>query len=326
MSRAPSFRKIIVTGGTGFIGRHLLDALIDEGYYPTAIARRLEHVDGLPDALRVRVRWIELDLFDHQAVSRFVETEHPSVLFHLAGSIGAGVDRVAAASICQKLNVEATVHLLKASNDSGAERIIIIGSAEEYGNQTGPFDQTSPLRPISAYGRSKAEATRVALTMHDQENCPVVVVRPFSVYGPHQPRGMFVSDAIAAAVTSEQFSMSEGTQQRDLVFVGDVVTALIAAARTPGIEGMAFNLGSGDPVRLCDVAKLIWRISETNASLLIGGRSRNDNDMQMTWADPSFARKYLGWERRVDLETGLRATIDWARSSGRQSDSKLTGL
>jgi len=281
-----------------------------------AIARRLDRIERLPHALKDRVHWIQLDLFDHGAVSRFIKSEQPSALFHLAGSIGLGSDRVKAATICQKLNVDATVHLLKASNEAGTQRIIIIGSAEEYGNQTGPFDQMSLLKPTSPYGITKAEATRVALTMHDQEDFPVVVVRPFSVYGPQQPRGMFVSDAISAAVRSEQFSMSEGTQQRDLVFVGDVVAALIDAARTPGIEGMAFNLGSGNPVRLCDVARMIWRISGTGATLLIGGRSRSDNDMQMTWADPSLARTHLGWEPRVDLESGLRITIEWTRAHG----------
>lgn len=315
MLQAPSFEKIVVTGGIGFIGQHLLDALVKGGYCPTAITRRLEQINDVPAPLRERVRWIELDLLDQESVSRFIEAEKPSVLFHLAGTRGTGNESGNVASICQKLNVDATVHLLKAANDVGAERIVIAGSAEEYGNQSAPFDETSPLDPVSVYGQSKAEASRLALELHERENCPVVIVRLFTVYGPAQPRGMFVSDAVAAAVNSESFPMSEGTQERDLVYVDDVVTALIAAGRKQGIEGRVFNLGSGRPVRLRDVAEMIWRISETGAALLIGTRVRADDDMQVTWAKISLALEYLGWEPHVSLEDGLRRTIHWAKEN-----------
>lgn len=313
MSQTPSFEKIVVTGGTGFIGQHLLDALVHSGYNPTAIVRRLEQINDVPAPLREHVRWIELDLLDQESVSGFIETEKPSVLFHLAGTRGADVEGGNAASLCQELNVNATVHLLEAANRAGTQRIVIAGSAEEYGNQSGPFDETSPLKPVSVYGKSKAEASRLALEMHERGKCPVVIVRLFTVYGPCQPPGMFVSDAIESAVNNASFSMSEGTQQRDLVFVDDIVTALIACARTPGIEGKVFNLGSGRPIRLLDLAHMIWSVSNSSASLNVGVRARKNDEMQVTWADSSLARQYLGWSPRVDLETGLRAMIDWAR-------------
>ena len=323
MPQVPSFEKIFVTGGTGFIGRHLLQALVDQGHSPTAIVRRIEHVEELPEVLRKGVRWIELDLLDEASVERIIEAERPTIVFHLAGTRRVGNEADGTASLCHELNVEATRHVIAVSNQAGAERIVIVGSAEEFGSQPGPFNESTPLKPDSIYGKSKAEATRLALAMHEKENCPVVIVRLFTVYGPNQPRGMFVSDAIEAAVYSDSFSMSEGTQKRDLVFVEDAVRGIIAAGSTPGIEGMAFNFGSGTPVRLRDVAEMIWRISESQASLLIGDRVRAADDMQVTWADTSLARQYLDWEPVVDLEKGLRMTIDWAQERESQDETKF---
>jgi nucleoside-diphosphate-sugar epimerase len=190
-----------------------------------------------------------------------------------------------------------------------------MGSAEEYGKQEGPFKETAVLQPVSAYGISKAEATRLALGLYASENCPVVIARLFTVYGPHQSRSMFISDAVNAAVRGEPFAMSEGIQQRDLVFVNDIVTAIIACAREPEIEGRIINFGSGNPVRLRDLVEMIWRISRSSAPLMVGQRVRRNDDMDVTWADSSLAEELLSWRSSTDLETGLTATVEWARAS-----------
>lgn len=316
MPLAPSFEKIVVTGGTGFIGRHLLEVLVAGGHSPVVIVRRLDQTNDLPEFLKERVSLVELDLVDSDAVSRVIEVERPSLLFHLAGTKGTDDENRNAALTCRELNVDATLHLLEVATRAGAGRIIITGSAEEYGKQTGPFDETHLLKPTSDYGKSKADATRLALELYERIKCPVVILRLFTVYGPHQPQGMFVSDAIASAVNNVSFSMSEGLQQRDLVYVDDVTSALIAAATMPGIEGKVFNLGSGRPVRLLDLAHMIWNISNTSAALKVGSRGRKSDEMQVTWSDSSLALKDLGWSAKVDLEAGLRATIEWAKNGG----------
>jgi UDP-glucose 4-epimerase len=312
MPHAPSFERVVVTGATGFIGRHLLEELVAAGHCPIAVARRLEHADGFSLASSENVRWVELDLLDHDAVREFLKAVQPTVIFHLAGTKGVGNNERKAAETCRELNVDATRNLLEVSTRAGAERIVIIGSAEEYGNQPAPFDESLSLKPTSPYGKSKAEATRLALDLHKGIKCPVVILRLFTVYGPYQSAGMFVSDAIESAVNNVSFSMSEGTQERDLVFIEDVTRALMAAAGTPGIEGSVFNVGSGRSIRLIELARMIWKISSSSASLNVGVRARRDDDMQVTRADSSLARQCLGWSPKVDLETGLRATIEWA--------------
>ncbi len=313
MPHAPSQdEKILITGGTGFIGRHLLGALCAQGYQPAALTRKLERVESLPAFERQQVRWIEIDVTDRSAVFNLIQSEKPAVIYHLAGTRGTG-EAVRAKQECAELNVRATASLLEATKGTGVRRVVITGSADEYGNQAGPLKESFPVQPLSAYGLSKAEATRQALEMFERDGVPVVILRPFTVYGPRQPRRMFVAAAIECAVNGLQFEMSEGTQRRDLIFVDDVVRALLAASGAPEIEGRVINLGSGKAVRLRDVAQLIWQLSDTRAPLDIGARPASAGEMQDTWADITLAHQLLDWQPRVSLEEGLCRTIEWQR-------------
>lgn len=313
MPHAPSHdEKILVTGGAGFIGRHLLEALCALGHRPVALARKIEKVESLSTNVRDGARWAELDITDADALRDFIRAESPSVIFHLAGTRGKGGN---ARNDCAELNFRATANLLEAAK--GARRLILIGSAEEYGDHFGPLTESLPLEPVSDYGKSKAEATRLALKMFETEACPAVILRPFTVYGPHQPPQMFVASATRCAVNGLPFEMSGGTQRRDLVYIDDVVRALLAAASVPGLEGKVINIGSGWAEGLREIARLIWQISESRAPLHAGARPASTNEMQETWADIALARKLLDWEPRISLEDGLRATIEWQRERKR---------
>jgi nucleoside-diphosphate-sugar epimerase len=195
--------------------------------------------------------------------------------------------------------------------------VVLTGSADEYGGQPGPLHEELPLLPDTPYGITKVAATRLAQVMARSEGCSATVLRPFSVYGPGQPAAMFVAQAVHCAVSGETFRMTHGRQRRDLVFVSDVVQALLAAAEADEMNGEVINIGSGQAWALCDVARLIWRLCNSEAPLEIGGRPAPEVELHDTWADITMARKRLGWEPRVDLESGLRATIEWARRERR---------
>ncbi len=302
--------KILVTGGTGFIGAHLLRALCASGSRPSALTRKREQVASLAADVREQVRWQELDVRDGEAVQHFIQAERPDVIFHLAGTRGRGSIEESA-RLCAELNVRATANMLEAAKSAGVRRVILTGSADEYGKQAGPLKESMDLQPTSVYGNSKAGATRLAQKMFEEEAVPVVILRPFTIYGPQQPREMFVAEAIECAVNGMPFRMSEGTQKRDLIFVDDVVLALLAAASAPQVEGKVINIASGKAESLRDVAQLIWEISESRAPLLIGARTATKQETHDTWADITQARQALDWEPRVTLEEGLRATIDW---------------
>jgi nucleoside-diphosphate-sugar epimerase len=318
---ASSSEKILVTGGAGFIGQHLLRALVAAGHHPTALTRDAGKVEKLSPDLRAQVRWVALDLSDGAAVRDLINAERPATLFHLAGTRGVGHE-AGAAALCEEINVRATLDLLRSTKGAGVERVVMTGSADEYGRRAGQLRESQPLQPVSAYGISKAKATRLARALYETENCPVVILRPFTVYGQQQPRGMFVAEAIECAVGGQPFRMSEGLQRRDLVYVSDVVRALMLAASAPEIEGEVINIGSGHALRLLDVARLIWKLSESSAPLLVGERPATPFETHDTWADITLAGQLLDWKPRTSLEDGLRATIEWAREVKKSEEQK----
>jgi nucleoside-diphosphate-sugar epimerase len=315
MPHALSHKKLLVTGGAGFIGRHLVRELCALGHSPVAVTRSLDRIDRDLGDLD-NVRWVEADLCSSEQVTALLQAEQPDVLFHLAGN------RLGESDKRTDSNLLSAANLFEASRDSSIKRIVILGSASEYGDQLGPLNEKLPARPSSAYGISKAVVTKTALAMFEENGLPVVILRPFTVYGPHQPAEMFVAEATHCAVNELPFRMSAGTQQRDFVFVDDVVAAIIASASAAELEGKIINIGSGQARKLRDVAELIWRISETKAPLLIGERPASESDMHDTWADITRAQELLDWSPRTSLEDGLRTTIEWA-SAKRGDDAPV---
>lgn len=300
-------KRVLVTGATGFLGRHLLPQMSSN-----AVELWTSASGRTPPPSPVG-RFVPADLTRPGETRRVLLEARPQIVFHLVGSLGRGPG---GASEALRLNVSPTVELLEAAAEIDVERLVLVGSAEEYGAVPGQLSEDLPARPLSPYGASKAAATAFALAFAASQKSPVVVLRPFTVFGPGQPPGMFVGEAVTCAVAGEPFRMTAGTQKRDFVFVEDVAAALLAAASVPGIEGSVFNVGSGQAHALRDVAARIWEISSSQAPLLVGSRPAPAHELVDTWADVSRVHARLGWSARVSLDEGLRRTIAVARAAG----------
>lgn len=303
----PVREPVLITGASGFIGGHLVRSIISTGKKPILLSR-FDAASQKFDDIRDRARIMHADLTDGESIKKIIFETKPATIIHLAGTRGNG-DARGAHIACEAINAIATAQILEAAVSASVERIVIVGSAEEYGDQSGPLVESMPVQPRTPYGISKAKATEFALNMHRERGCPVVIVRPFSVYGSDQPRSMFIAEAVESSVRNITFQMSHGEQRRDLIFVNDVVRGLIAAASVERIEGQIINLGTGRAHRLRDVAEMIWKLTETEAPLAVGARYAPQEELHDTWADITLARRLLDWEPQVDLETGLRETI-----------------
>jgi UDP-glucose 4-epimerase len=303
-------KKILVTGGTGFIGRAVVRELIKGGISPTVLTRESE-AERLPASWFEKVGTAKIDLLEPEAIRIWLEREKPDVVFHLAGTTGRGD---AAGDLCHRLNFLATANLCDVLAKIGCERLILLGSADGYGHRAGAQSENLPSKPVSPYAISKAQATEYALGKFREENLNAVVVRVFTAYGAEQPPFMFVAEAINCALENRIFRMSAGTQQRDLIFIEDAVRALLLAAATTEIAGKIINVGSGKATPLRNVARLIWKISEADENLLkIGELTATTAQNHDTWADISLARKLLKWQPTISLEEGLRRTIEEKR-------------
>ncbi|MFP6608774.1 MAG: NAD-dependent epimerase/dehydratase family protein [Deltaproteobacteria bacterium] len=298
-------RKAVVTGAAGFIASHLIAELEAGGWQVTAVDSRVCE-DGRPT--------VEADIRDAAAMFDLMMAVRPDAVFNMAGVLGRD-DPAESLRACIEVNLMGAMTVLRAAAGAGASRVVLMGSAEELGEQPGPHTEDMATRPLSPYGISKAAMTWMARATHRASGSPAVVMRPTTVYGPRQPRALFVSQAVHAAAGGQRFEMSAGTQRRDMVFVSDVVRALAAAATAPDVAGEIINVASGQPRALRDVAARIWELSGTEAELVVGAIDADQAQKADTWGDPSKAERLLSWSAETGIDEGLLATIEAARSA-----------
>lgn len=300
-----SNKKILVTGGSGFLGRYTVKELLSKGALPTVLART---IPAASSKLREeKLNYVGIDLLDVASLETFLEKSRPDIIVHLAGITHPAKNQP---DNFNDNNYQATVNLLNAARKINVEKIIIIGTADEYGFQTHPQTETMAAIPVSDYAISKNKAVNYALSLYKKYNTPVVILRPFTIYGAGQPEKMFVSQAVECAVKGIAFEMSKGEQKRDLLFVTDFANAVIKVLKAENIEGEIFNVGSGRAITLRKLAKKIWEIAGADLGLLkIGVRYTSNKELHNTEADISKIEKFLKWKPEVPLEDGLALMI-----------------
>ena len=306
------FERVLIIGGTGFIGSNLVSKLIESGCSPTVLSRNKDK-NNLPENLKNKASLVELNIENLSSTKNFILDFSPTLIINSAATLN--LEDINGKPV-YRTNYEAVRNLLEASLVANVKRIILFGSADEFGNQPIPQNENLSLQPNSRYASSKAEQTNLAVQMYKNAGLPVVILRPFTVYGMAQPKGMFLSEAIKCALENKCFEMSEGNQIRDYIFISDFVRAVMNAILTPNIEGETFNIGSGRATPLKEIAEKVWEITRADTSLLkIGARKTSFAELHNTCADISKAENVLIWHPTVSLEDGLIRTIKSIKES-----------
>ena len=294
--------KILVTGATGFIGQCLVRRLVEAGAQVWTT--------GLPGEQSPSgvVGHLPLDVRDGDAVRAIVAEAAPQVVFHLAavGVTDPGVD----AALTLEVNVGGTVHLLDALKGRQTERIVLVGTCYEYGAR----EAVEGLDPFNAYAASKVAAWAFGRMYWRAYGLPVVTGRPFQVYGPGQPSHTLVPAAIRAALAGDDFPMTPGGQERDFIYLDDVVDGLLSAAQAPGIEGCSLDLGTGRVHTVRHIVERIWEMTEARGRILAGDLPYRPGAVMHLVADADHTTRLTGWRARVGLEEGLRHTIEMIAS------------
>lgn len=299
-------KRLLITGGNGFVGRHLLNHLHDSGSSITA-TRFGEVLPALLDG----VEWRELDITDRNAVEKIVKEIQPQIVFHLGALLGA--ERTYEFSERALLtNTIGTNNLLSALGKSCSqlERVVLIGTSEEYGNGINvPFTEDLPMNPVSPYSASKAAATQFALLYHKLFQLPVVIIRPFILYGPFQSSKMMIPELINYGLDGRDFKMTKGEQTRDFLFVDDFIESILLAATVKEAIGEIFNICSGTEKSIREITELIHRLMNHSMKLQIGLLPYRINEVWRLFGNNEKAKRILGWQPTTSIEEGLRKTI-----------------
>ena len=312
---------VLVTGATGFIGSHVVDALLALDAEVHALTSTVSSV--YPQRLlgvRDRVTIHEGSLSDRSAMDAVAETVRPQVVFHLGAytHVGKSWQRV---DECVQVNVQGTVNLLQALAPFGYEKLVYTGTSEIYGDVEVPFREDGPVNPISPYAVSKYAGERYCRMFHQGKGWPVVMVRPFNAYGPAQSPDRIVPEIIVRALRGQPLLMTQGRQTRELNYVTDLARGFVAAA-LHGQPGRLYNLGCGEEVSMRDLAQLLLRLMGDPIVAQLGALPERPTEIWRMHADASRARAELHWEPTVSLEEGLGRTIDWyKRELGRDQSS-----
>jgi NAD dependent epimerase/dehydratase len=309
-------RPVLVTGGEGFIGSHLVDRLVAEGAEVSALVYynsfgRWGWLDSASSDVRDAVRIIPGDVRDARRVNEAVQGRE--VVFHLAALIGIPYSYHAAESYVQT-NVTGTFHVAEACRESGA-RMVHTSTSEVYGTAiTAPIDESHPLQPQSPYSASKIGADMMALSFAHAHEVPVTVVRPFNTYGPRQSTRAVIPTILTQLLSgAESLHLGAISPTRDFNYVTDTVEGFLALADCDEAVGRATNVGSGREVSIGDLVAILSDITGTSIEVVTDeDRLRPaGSEVERLLCDHSLATKISGWTPRVSLEEGLTRTAEW---------------
>src|SRR4051794_24134021 len=307
--------KALVTGGAGFIGSNVVDALVARGDQVTVVDNlstgRMTNLDG---ALERGAELVEADIRDAGAMRDVVTQAAPEAIFHLAAQIDVR-HSVADPAFDARVNVEGTINMLAAAQAAGVRRFVNTSSGGAiYGEaQQIPAPESHPVAPEAPYGLSKFCAEQYCAIFERMHGLATVSLRYGNVYGPRQdPLGEAGVIAIFCGKVvdgGQPIVFGDGLQTRDYVYVGDVVAANLAAADSDATG--PFNIGTGVESTVLDIVEALAPLSD--GAFEAQHQPERLGEVRHIALDTSRAREELGWESRVGLADGLRTTLESLR-------------
>lgn len=306
-----SNQRILVTGGSGFIGPHLCRALCTCGAEVHAVSRKQDRNESCP-------RGWQADLSEIDTARKLLKSIRPDLIFHLAGYAVGGRDLKLVLPTFQS-NTVTTVILLTAAAEIGCRRIVVAGSLEE------PEMGEEFAVPSSPYAAGKWASSAYARMFHRLYQTPVVIARLFMVYGPGEPNTQkLVPLTITSLLSGAPLNLSSGVREVDWIYVDDVVDGLILAAQAPSVEGSTIDLGSGRLVSVRSVVETLVEITGSGVKPQFG--AIKDRLMeQVRKANLQATRAKIGWEPKIPLNQGLSLTVDWYKGLLKKAIAPATG-
>ena len=297
--------KLLVVGGTGFIGHHLLRTVRAKGWDTTSVSlhkpSELRYVEG--------TKYFQLNLCNKERAKQCLIDQK----FQYVVNLGGYIDHTSFKEGGQKViesHFSGLLNLIESLNRDHLQRFVQIGSSDEYGNTPTPQSEESREQPISPYSAAKAAATHFLQMLHRTEGYPSTILRLFLTYGPCQDYSRFLPQVINGCLKDERFPTSTGKQLRDFCYVTDTVDAIVTSLENQKAIGEVFNAASGQPVAIKSIIEQVVSLVGTGDPQFGEIPYRSGENMEL-YADSSKIKEILGWEPKISISEGLKNTIDW---------------
>ena len=317
-------KKILVTGGSGFIPSHLTRRLVADGAHVAVVTKYNSIIDNVRIAdLWDKVEIIEADIRNADSLKQIAGFK-PEIVFHFAAynHVGDSFTQVSESIDC---NMKGTANVVEAYEDY--ERFIYISTSESYGFQTEvPFSEEMCPKPVSPYSVGKYGGELYCRMKMENMNKPMVILRPFNAFGPYQSPRAIIAEIIIDCLKGKVIRSTEGKQTRDFNYIDNLVDGFVKAAVSPQAIGQIINLGSGKEISIKDLICYIHKETQSKSELRIGDLDYRPTEIWRMVAANERAKKYLQWTPMIDFEEGIKRTICWYRQFLKLYDDKESPL
>lgn len=310
-------KKVLVTGADGFIGSHLTELLLEEGYEVRALSvyNSFNYWGWLDDIKHPRLEVVSGDVRD-AAFCRHI-TQGCDTVFHLAALIAIPYSYVAPESYVDT-NIKGTLNMCQAALDHNVRRLIVTSTSEVYGTaRYVPIDENHPRQPQSPYSATKIGADAIAKSFYNAFNLPVTIARPFNTYGPRQSARAIIPTIITQIANGvREIKVGDLSPTRDFNFVKDTCRGFLAIARAEGVEGEEINIATGTEVTMKQTLMKIAEIMDADINWVVDPKRIRPSKSEVfrLCGDNTKIETLTDWRPEWSLEEGLRATVDWFRN------------
>ena len=308
-------KKVLITGADGFIGSHLTEMLVAQGYEVKALSQYNSFNNwGWLEKINCKnnVQILTGDIRDADYCKKI--TQNVEIIFHLAALIGIPYSYISPSSYVET-NVQGTLNICQATKDNRISRLVHTSTSEVYGTaQYVPIDEKHPLQPQSPYSASKIAADAMAMSFFNSFNLPVTIARPFNTYGPRQSARAIIPTIITQIASGKkEIKLGELSPTRDFNYVEDCCRALILISECENTIGETINIGSNTEISISNTFNLIKELMSSDATCS-NDQQRNrpkKSEVYRLWCDNKKIKKLVGFKPQTSIREGLKKTIDW---------------
>lgn len=307
-------QKVLVTGADGFIGSHLTEMLLEQGYKVKALSYYNSFNDWgwLNNVKHPELEVVTGDVRDPHFCKHI--TQDVEIIFHLAALIAIPYSYVAPDSYVDT-NIKGTLNICQAAKENGVKRVLVTSTSEVYGTaRYVPIDENHPKQPQSPYSATKIGADAIAMSFYNAFALPVVLVRPFNTYGPRQSARAIVPTIITQIANGKkEIKLGDLTPTRDFNFVKDTCKGFIELSKCDAAIGQEVNICSNNEISMRDTLNLIARLMNSDVKFIEDQtriRPKNSEVFRL-WGDNAKVKSLTGYEPSYSLEEGLKETINW---------------